>query len=133
MTVLVVDYNNESRGLLTTLLEEKGHNVISASNGKTALELIERYSPYIIVTDILMPEMDGFELCRWVRTKQELENTTIVVYTSSYKSPADIELGYALGANEYIFKPQKPDVLLGLIENAIQDHKKYCYPSFNSV
>ncbi|MBC8286199.1 MAG: response regulator [Nitrospinae bacterium] len=124
MNILVTDDIEDSRAILKALLEEKEHTVVTAPNGKVALDMIKESLPDMIVTDILMPEMDGFELCRRVRARPDWSGVIIIVYTGYYKSPADVELGYALGANEYIIKPQEPEIFLNLIENAIKEHKK---------
>lgn len=124
MNVLIADDNEDGRIIMSLLLKEKGHSVVAAPNGKIALDMVNESMPDMIVTDILMPEMDGFELCRQIRANPEYNHVIIVIYTGSYKSPADIELGRAIGANEYIIKPQEPSVFTQLIEKAILDHKK---------
>lgn len=124
MNILVADDNEDGRIITSTLLKERGHDVVDAPNGKIALEMIKKSAPDLIVTDILMPEMDGFELCRQVRAIPECCDVIFIIYTGSYKSMADIELGRALGANEYIIKPQEPNKLIKLLEKAILDHKK---------
>lgn len=123
MNVLIVDDSGNNRLIVSTLLKGKGHEVMTAQNGKIALDMIKESVPDMIVTDILMPEMDGFELCRQVRANPEYNHVVIIIYTGSYKSPADIELGRAIGANEYITKPQEPSVFIQLFEKAILDHK----------
>jgi CheY-like chemotaxis protein len=123
MNILIADDNEDSRLIMSTLLKEKGHKVVDAPNGKIAFDMIKESAPDIIVTDILMPEMDGFELCRQIRANPEYNPVILIIYTGSYKSPADIELGCTIGANEYIIKPQESSALIQLIEKAIIDHK----------
>ncbi len=123
MKTMIVEDEEDSRVMLTNLLNRQDHTVLSALNGKKALDMIKESVPDMIVTDILMPEMDGFELCRQVRANPEYNHVILIIYTGSYKTPADIELGYAIGANEYIIKPQEPSVFIQLIEKAIIDHK----------
>jgi CheY-like chemotaxis protein len=69
-------------------------------------------------------DINGFELCLQVRANPEYDNVIIIIYTCSYKSPVDIELGRAIEANEYIIKPKEPSVFTQLIEKAILEHKK---------
>ena len=69
-------------------------------------------------------DIDGFELCLYVRVNPEYDNVIIIIYTSSYKSPVGIEFGCAKGVNEYIIKPKEPSVFTQLIEKAILEHKK---------
>ena len=111
MNVLVVDNSEDGRLIMSILLKEEGHNVVAAPNGKIALDMVKESAHDLIVTDILMPEMDGFELYRQIRDNPEYNHVIIIIYTGSYKSPADIELGCTLGANEYIIKPQEPSLL----------------------
>ena len=106
MNVLVVDDNQDGRLIMSILLTEEGHNVVAAPNGKIALDMVKESAPDLIVTDILMPEMDGFELYRQIRDNPEYNHVIIIIYTGAYKSPADEELGCTLGANEYIIKSQ---------------------------
>lgn len=124
MNILVTDDNGDTRVLLQSLLEGKGHVVTTAPNGKVALEMIKESLPDMVISDILMPEMDGFELCKLVRANPDWDHVVFIIFTGSYKSTVDIELGCALGANEYIIKPQPPDVFVRLIEKAIAEHKK---------
>jgi CheY-like chemotaxis protein len=123
MNVLIVDDNGDSRLIISTLLKGKGHEVMTAENGKIALDMIKESVPDMVVTDILMPVMDGFELCRQVRANPEYNQVVIIIYTGYYKSPGDIELGRAIGANEYIIKPQEPSVFIQLFKKAILEHK----------
>ena len=124
MNVLIADDNEDGRTIMSLLLQENDHNVVAAPNGKIALDRMKESMPDMIGTDILMPEMDGFELCRQIRANPKYNHVIIIIYTGSYKSPADIELGCAIGANEYIIKPQEPNVFTQLIEKAILEHKK---------
>lgn len=124
MNILIADDNEDSRIIVSTLLKEKGHNVVDAPNGKVVLNMIKKTVPDMVITDILMPEMDGFELCRQIKATPEYNNIIFIIYTGSYKSPADIDLGYAIGANEYIIKPQEPGAFIQLVEKAIIEHKK---------
>lgn len=64
MKILIADDNEDNRVLQETVLKAKGYTMESANNGKHALEVLARFCPDIIVSDILMPEMDGFDLCR---------------------------------------------------------------------
>lgn len=120
MNILVVEDNEDSKVILTALLEKKGHEVATASNGKIALDMVKQSTPDMIISDILMPEMDGFELCRQIRANPAWSRIPLLIYTGSYKSQADIELGLALGADEYIIKPQEPEALSGLIDKFIE-------------
>lgn len=122
MTILIVEDKEDSRIMLSRLLEGAGHDVKSAINGRDALNTIKTATPDLIITDILMPEIDGFELCREIRKHPHWNHIPIIIYTGTYVTPVNEQLGRALGATEYIIKPQEPDVLIKLIQKVIEDH-----------
>lgn len=123
MNILVVDDTGDARIILATLLEQNGHKVVTAENGKIALEMMNKSLPDIVITDILMPEVDGFELCRKIKKHNDWKNILIIIYTGTYVTPVNEQLGRALGAAEYIIKPQEPDELFKLIQKTIEKHK----------
>ncbi len=117
--ILIVDDNEQSRYMLRSLLEGHGHQVITASNGVEALSRAEGDTPDVIVTDILMPEMDGFELCRRWKTDPLLRGTPFVFYTATYTDSKDEEFALSLGADRFVIKPEPPEKLLALIEETV--------------
>jgi CheY-like chemotaxis protein len=120
MNILVVDDSEDTRLLLSALLMENEHKVASAPNGQVALDMLKDSLPDLIITDILMPEMDGFELCRQVNDNPDWKHILLIIYTGTYTSHLDEELGHALGATEYIIKPTEPEALIKLIERLSQ-------------
>jgi CheY-like chemotaxis protein len=88
MKILVVEDNEDSRILLESLLEANGYEVESAENGIVAFELATRRPPDLIISDILMPEMDGYVLCRAVKADEQLRAIPFVFYTATYISPS---------------------------------------------
>lgn len=102
--ILCVDDNDDSRQLSTLILESLGYASISASDGLTALELIERYQPTLILLDISMPGMDGVEVVR--RLKQNSQTAaTIAVAVTAMAMKGDRERLLAAGFDAYISKP----------------------------
>jgi putative nucleotidyltransferase with HDIG domain len=114
--VLVVDDNEQNLYLLQHILKGHSYDVITAANGIEALERARSTPPDIIISDILMPVMDGFALCREWRKDKQLQHIPFIFYTATYKDPRDKELGLSLGAAHFIVKPQDPKVLIALLQ-----------------
>jgi PAS domain S-box-containing protein len=122
MKVLVVDDDEASRYLIATLLRGHGHEVIEAREGREALAKARSASVDVLVTDILMPVMDGYSLAREWKADPALAGIPLIFYTASYTEPADKKFAESLGADGFYVKPQDPDVLVGLIEEALARH-----------
>jgi len=121
MNILIVDDNDEARKLLAELLTQSGFNIVEAENGKKALEILKDRKDFdLIISDVLMPVMDGFKFCHEVKTNPELNFIPFIFYTGSYASPEDQAFGIMLGADDYIVKPVKFEYLLGRINEIIQ-------------
>ena len=123
MNILIVDDNENSRIILKRILEAEGWSVEMAVNGEEALRMARFSPPEMIISDILMPEMDGFQLCRKVRADSGLSKTPFVFYTATYTDERDKELALALGANGYMVKPTDPAEFIGTIKNVLGDAK----------
>ncbi|MBN2521881.1 MAG: response regulator [Bacteroidales bacterium] len=120
MRILIVDDNSENIEMMTIMLNSKNHEVISAGNGKEALEKLRSEKFDLIISDILMPVMDGFQLCRECKKDHKLSNICFIFYTATYIDDKDEEFAFALGAQKFIRKPQEPVIFLKLIEEAIE-------------
>lgn len=118
--VLIVEDLEDSRYLLQTLLEGNGYRVTAAGDGLEALAAARRELPDIIVSDALMPKMDGFSLCRAWMQDDKLRNVPFVFYSATYTTPDDEKLAIALGAVRYIVKPQEPEALLFELNTVLQ-------------
>lgn len=112
MRVLIVDDQEENLYLLRVTLESRGHQVQSASNGQEALDKALRDPPEIVVSDLMMPVMDGYTLLRRWRHEATLRSIPFVVYTATYTHAQDQELAMGMGAAAYLVKPLDPEVLL---------------------
>lgn len=123
MNVLIVDDIEDNRVLQETVLRSCGYTVESANNGVQALEITARFHPDIIISDILMPEMDGYDLCREVKKNERLANKPFVFYTSSYTESKDKELAMALGASAFIVKPIETEGFLKIIKKILDEYK----------
>jgi PAS domain S-box-containing protein len=123
MHIMIVEDDEDSRILQENILESKGYTVKSAGNGKAALAMIKRAPPDLIISDILMPEMDGFGLCQALKGDEKLRSIPIVFYTATYTDPKDERLALELGASRFLVKPVEPNEFLKEIEQVLETHK----------
>lgn len=122
--ILVADDLEENCYLLEALLRGSGFEVQRAANGVEALEMARQAPPDLLVTDLLMPEMDGFELCRQFKREPTLATTPILVYTATYVRPEDERLALSLGATRFLLKPQEPERLLATVQELTRGEDK---------
>jgi len=121
MKVLIVEDNKDSRNLLMKQLRAHGQEVIAATNGVEALEQALKQHPDIIISDILMPVMDGFQLCRECKMDDNLKDIHFVFYTATYVDERDEEFALTLGADKFIRKPIEPSEFMSIIRGLIRD------------
>jgi len=114
-TLLIVDDNQQNLYLLQVLLSANGFQVELASNGAEALELARCMPPDMIISDILMPVMDGFALCRAWKEDEGLKNIPFVFYTATYTDHRDEDFALSLGADRFIVKPSEPDMFMAIV------------------
>ncbi|MBF0100726.1 MAG: response regulator [Desulfobacterales bacterium] len=119
MKILVVEDDENSRVLQQDLLESEGYEVWVAENGKDALLILKGKAPDLIISDILMPVMDGYALCRAIRNDPELRDIPFIFYTATYTSPMDEQLARDLGANRFLIKPMDPMKFLEEVKNTV--------------
>lgn len=120
MQILVVDDYQENRYFLEVLLKGHGHQTASATNGAQALEQLIQGNFDLIISDILMPVMDGYQLCLKCKTDARLKQIPFVFYTATYIEKQDEELAIKLGADRFIRKPADPDEFMQIINSLIE-------------
>lgn len=113
-TVLIVEDHDDTRDMLRIALETEGYSVVTAPNGVKLLPLVREKIPNLILLDIMMPWVDGFELARAIKDNDDLKQIPIFFITAKI-NPEDIETGFRVGAAEYIQKPVDLDDLFGKI------------------
>jgi putative nucleotidyltransferase with HDIG domain len=113
--ILIVDDNPQNLYMLEILLKSKGYEVWKAANGKAALDLAAAHVPDLIISDILMPTMDGFSLCRIWKTTPEYQKIPFIFYTATYTDDKDEAFALSLGADRFLVKPLEPEYLLEAI------------------
>lgn len=118
--ILIVDDSYENRYYLQFILEQNGYQTISVENGQEALEILKTEKIDAIITDILMPIMDGFKLCRVVKKDPKIAHIPFIFYTASYNEAQNKELSLSLGADEFITKPIEPEDFLAIIRRLVK-------------
>jgi diguanylate cyclase (GGDEF)-like protein len=116
-TILIVDDTITNLNILTDLL--CGYDVIGSGNGFDALKIVEKEKIDLILLDIMMPKMNGFEVCQTLKTNEKTKNIPII-FISSLTDETNIEMAYEIGANDYITKPFKPKELLAKVKRELQ-------------
>ncbi|MFA6832850.1 MAG: response regulator, partial [Bacteroidaceae bacterium] len=120
--LLVVEDKQDLREFLKDTLKDKFKKVYQASNGVEALEMIKHQQPDIIVSDVMMPEMNGYQLCKEIKENLNISHIPIILLTARADSESQM-LGYKLGADAYLSKPFDLDMLLSVIQNQIQNRE----------
>ena len=114
-TILIVDDRPTNRQFLTTLLGYGGHRLLEAGDGVEALRLVKTERPDLVISDILMPTMDGFEFAKGVRADPDIAATKIVFYTATYRATEAALLAKACGVTAVIAKPAEPQRVLDVV------------------
>jgi two-component system alkaline phosphatase synthesis response regulator PhoP len=112
--VLIVDDEPDILELIEYNLKKENYSVSKANNGKEAIEIAKKESPDLIILDIMMPELDGIETCRMLRSLPQFKTTLIAFLTARNEDYSQIA-GFDVGADDYITKPIKPRVLISRI------------------
>ena len=121
-TILLVEDNNELLTLMSSLLCTH-YNVLTASNGEKALRMIQKSSLDVVVTDVMMPVMDGIELTKWIKENDDYSQLPVVMLTAKTQD-ADRNEGYKAGADAYLTKPFKLEDLQLRIDNIIANRQR---------
>ena len=120
VNLLIVDDLATNRKLLRVTLEAEGHTTLEAADGLEALQILARETVDAVISDILMPNMDGFRLCHEIRRSERLHALPFLIYTSTYTSPGDVKLAQTVGADKYLTKPATTAAVLDALREAME-------------
>ena len=118
-TILVVDDEIDILELLRYNLSREGHQVLTAVSGEQAIKIVETHPPDAIVLDLMLPGVDGLDLCRRLKSNAETVNIPIIMLTAK-DAEADVVTGLELGADDYITKPFSPRVVLARLKAVLR-------------
>src|SRR4051812_46732146 len=117
--ILVVDDRRSNRDYLVTLLGYAGHTLLEAGDGARAFEMVRAERPDLVITDILMPTMDGFEFVNLLRRDAELAATNVIFHTATYSEPQAQALAHSCGVRTVLPKPSEPAAVLEAVGLAL--------------
>lgn len=121
--ILIADDSPENLYLLESILKAYQFEVTTAENGEKALSQALLTPPDLIMSDILMPVMDGYSLCRACKLNNSLKNIPFVFYTATYNDPKDEQFALALGADRFVTKPQTPKKLIRILLDVLEEKR----------
>ena len=127
MKILIVDDNDANLYMLNCLLTGHGNVVVEANNGEEALIRLHSEEFNLIISDILMPVMDGFTLCREVKKDKKLQALPFIIYTATYTGPKDEAFALEIGASKFILKPCDPVVFIKAVNEVVDNYKNNDY------
>lgn len=127
--ILVVDDHAVNRELVVTLVRHRGHEPFEAGDGAEALELVRRHRPDLVVSDILMPTMDGFEFVRQLRADPRIESTEVIFYTAHYREREAQNLARSCGVSRVLTKPAEPEDILRALDDALSHAARPAEPA----
>lgn len=117
--ILLVEDDPDVAIILTDLLQSRGYEVDYAGDGKQALEKLEKNHPDLVVSDAMLPKMDGWELCKKVKENSELRKIPLLIMTGKSHSVAELR-SFECGADEFIAKPFENKDILNMIHRLTQ-------------
>ncbi len=117
--ILVVDDEPDIVRVIVKILEARGHQVASAKDGVEALEAVAAAPPDVVILDVNLPRLDGYEVCRRIKADPRSAHVPVVMMTAAYVSVDDAREGARAGADEYVIKPFLREVLIHNVERLI--------------
>ncbi len=118
--ILIVDDEEDLRVVLTFRLESAGFEVITAHNGMEALKVAKKESPDLVLLDVMMPFIDGYEVCEILKSGQDTEKIPIIILTAK-KTVGDMDHAFRVGADDFMSKPYDSGELINKIKKFLQE------------
>ena len=131
--LLIVEDDPDILKLLDATLTFKGYRVITARNGREALEAMQRRRPAIVIADIMMPQLDGFGLVHRMRISPQTRDIPVVFITATYVATEDRDFALSLGATRFLEKPIELDKFLGMIAELLEQRLPAVPRPFNEL
>lgn len=119
--ILVIEDSPTMQRLLSYVLEKEGYNVFLAKDGIEGMEKARFSKPDLIFTDLMMPLMDGFEVCREIRADEKLNDVMLIILTARGQD-SDVEKGLKAGADDYLMKPFDPPKVVELVKEIFNEN-----------
>lgn len=120
--ILVIEDDAQTRNVITSILEEEGFDIYSAPDGKNGLKLAETIRPLVIVCDIMLPDINGYEICNQIRRMEEISNV-IFIFLTAKAEMSDLRTGMNYGADDYLTKPFRASELIDAVRTRIHLHQ----------
>ncbi len=124
LRVLIVDDDQNTQAILSTLLSSQQYTILNAENGRLGLEQALRHKPDLIISDIMMPEMNGFRFCRELKQNPELAAIPFIFYSATFIEEDDQQLALSLGANRFVVKPKDNLQFLAIVQSVLGDYQR---------
>jgi DNA-binding response OmpR family regulator len=118
--IMIVDDEPEIVKLVAKLMEARGHRVTTGRDGQEALDLVEKERPDVLILDLNLPKVDGFEVCKRLKGAEATRALPIVMMTAAFPTIEDADRGMTLGADEYVVKPFLREVLVHNVERLLK-------------
>ncbi len=119
-TILAVDDIEDNLDLIVEIFEDEPFNILTAQSAKQAWGVLKHNTPDLVLLDIQMPDIDGFELCTAIRQQPGLSHLPVIFLTAKKTDEQDVASGLKLGANDYVCKPFERDVLLARVRATLR-------------
>src|SRR5688572_19874526 len=122
--ILIVDDHPENLLALEAILQPTGHTLVRANSGTEALKAVLRQEFALILMDVAMPDLDGYETVELIRSRERSKHTPVIFLTANVRSDSHVFKGYSVGAVDYLFKPFVPEVLLSKVAVFVELYNK---------